>query len=102
MISDETWYVAIAKFFASDYYSLIGAGGENYRGFKKIALPHGIEIVAEQFGVDDSQVNRITGFDENGKRTQKNPLGELVDRLNRGEQLNAQKELTAICFVGLS
>ncbi len=101
---DNTWYVAVTHMVnlegkgVGDFYSFIGTGSRYYRSFKGLAERNGIRIVAEQFDVDDRTINILTGFDKQKRRTNKLPLAELVTRLNSGEQLNAQEELTKICI----
>lgn len=95
---DRTWYVCIQRMGGANIcYSFMGAGGEAYRGFAELAKQHGVEIVAEQFGVSDAVVNRITGFDETGKRTERHPLKELVDEVDAGRVLDVGKALAELC-----
>lgn len=96
---DETWYVAIVR-GAGGANSFIAAGGESYRDYAKYARKYGMGIIAERFGVDDATVNRLTGFDENGKRVSEGGvLKDLVDRINSEKQLNAQEELDKLCDI---
>jgi hypothetical protein len=102
MGEDNTWYVAIQRFFGNTHYSFIGAGSESYRNFRPIAVKHQIEIVAERFGVSDLVVNRLTGFDGTDREVtspENSPLALLVQRLNQGEQLNSQEALDELCSV---
>jgi len=97
MVDDNTWYVAIQK-MGDRFYSFIGAGGESYRDYKSHALRHGIEVVAEQFGVDDNTINRVTGFDGEGRRVQGDSLlTRFVKRISSGEDLEVQEELSKLC-----
>ncbi len=100
MVKDNTWYVAIVRGVnaASSANSFVAAGGENYRDYASHAKKYGMEIVAEMFGVDDQTVNRLTGFDENGRRVSEGgPLKDLVDKMNLGEQVCPQEELERLC-----
>ncbi|MBD3253100.1 hypothetical protein GF386_05180 [Candidatus Pacearchaeota archaeon] len=88
----ETWYIGVMR-FGDRYYTLIGAYGKHYRGFREIALKNGCEIVAEVFEINDCEINLLTGFTGDGKRTGKNLLRELSDRLNSGDIENPQQKL---------
>lgn len=94
---DNTWYVNISGIAPGHYYSFTGACGESYRGFVEIARSHGFDVLAEQFGISDGTMNRITGFDRNNQRTGRNPLKELVDRINRNEVPDVQEALSKLC-----
>ena len=100
---DNTWYVAITHMVDLDgkrvggFSSFEGAGSSCYRDFKYVAKRNGVKIIAEQFDVDGRTINRLTGFDEQNRRTNRFPLAELVRRLNSGEQLNTQEELAKMC-----
>jgi len=97
--TDSTWYVAIQK-FGNHFYAFVGAGGQSYRGYKDIANKHCINVVAEEFGVDDTTINRLEGFDENDRRVEGDPpLKVLTDRLNCERGLNPQAELSDLCRV---
>lgn len=96
-VRDNTWYVAIMKFFENRYYSFIGAGGKSYHGFSEVAKRNGIKIVAERFDATDLVVDKISGFDEHRQRTNDLPLKDLTDKLNRGEISDAQKALDELC-----
>ncbi len=100
MSKDNTWYVAIVRLInmASSAHAFVAAGGESYRDYAKHAGKYGMKIIAERFGVDDVAVNRLTGFDESGKRVSEGgPLKDLVDRINSGEQTDPQEELDKLC-----
>lgn len=94
---DRNWYVAITEFFGKVHYSLIGAGASSYKNFSQVAEQSGIKIVAERFDVNDKTVNRITGFDENGNKTNRLPLKELITQINLGKITDPQKALDEIC-----
>ncbi len=96
MANKDTWYVAIKEYYGL-FSSFIAAGGDGYRNYKGIAEKCGFKILAEEFGISDNTINRLTGFDENGKRTQRKFLAELVFRLEKGEKFDVQKELSALC-----
>lgn len=97
--TDNTWYVAICKCkdCLGEFYSLVGAGGESYKGFSELAQRRGVTVVAEQFEVTDAVIDKLDGFDESGKRISEGLLAELARRLNQGEQFDVQKELTELC-----
>ncbi len=84
---DNTWYIALMN-YCGHWYPLVAAGGESYHNFKQFCP----DIAAERFGVTDEQINDIDGF-VGLKREKPNRLNELVQRLNNGELLDAQKEL---------
>jgi|SRR3989344_7637435 len=98
-ISDPTWYVAVQK-SGSRFYAFVCAGGESYRTYKDTAKKHDINVVAEEFGVDDNTINRLEGFDEEDRRVEgEPPLKVLMDRLNCERELNPQSELLDLCRV---
>lgn len=96
-VENDTWYVAIQHGFGV-YTSFTGAGGSFYHGFKERAGKYGTEVVAERFDIDDATINRLTGFDKQGKRIHgDSPLTSLVKRLETGEKIDAQVELDKLC-----
>jgi len=98
-ISDPTWYVAVQE-IGNRFYAFVGACGESYREYRTIAKKHGINVVAEEFGVDDNTINRLEGFDEEDRRVEgEPPLKVLMDRLNCERELNPQSELLDLCRV---
>jgi len=94
-MEDNTWYIAIMKVYV--YVPFVAAGSETYRDWKEMAEKYGMKVVAELFGVTDQQVNRMTGFDEKGNKTDKTPLKDLADRLERGERFDVQSALQQLC-----
>lgn len=94
---DNTWYVGIFIGAGNEYYSFTGAGGRSYKNFKAHTKRHGINIVAEQFEIDDVVINHLTGFCPDGRKNGRELLSELVNRLNAGESLDPQKELEKLC-----
>lgn len=100
---DNTWYIAIMYMIdlngkrVGGFSSFEGAGSRCYEGFRDLAERDGMRIIAEQFDVDGRTIDRLTGFDEQKRRTNRFPLAELVTRLNSGEQLDAQEELAKMC-----
>ena len=93
---EKPWYVCIRK-GAAGYSSFSAVGSNNYRTYKKDAKKHGVEIVAECFDVSSDTLDRMSGFDSGGGRTENNHLKELVDRLNQEEGFDAQEELSKLC-----
>lgn len=97
MIKDDTWYVAITG-FGGRYYSLVAAGSKSYGSFAEhFNQAGGSKIIAEQFDILPETIDKITGFDESGKKTKKDFLTDLVDRLNDGAELDVQEELSKLC-----
>ena len=97
MTDDNTWYVAITG-VGGHYYSLVGAGGKSYRSFAEhFNKAGGSKIIAEQFDILPETIDKITGFDESGKKTKKNLLADLVNRLNNRAELDVQEELSKLC-----
>lgn len=92
---DSTWYVAIIR-MGKTFYPFIAAGGEAYRDYAQSAKRHGMEVVAEQFKVSNTRVNRLTGFDAIGKKTGMAPLSDFVDRFNSNYS-SVQLELEKLC-----
>lgn len=82
-VKDKTWYLAIMKTF--NHYSIfVGAYGEQYRSLitKDAATRNGIEIVAEQFGITDEEINILNGFTKDGKPSERNYLKNLDQEMN--------------------
>ncbi len=98
MVEDNTWYVAITE-FSRRYYSLVAAGSKSYLDFAEehFNKAGGSKIIAEQFNISPEAIDKITGFDESGRPTKEIPLKNLVDKLNNGEELDVQKELSKLC-----
>ena len=97
MIEDDTWYIAITG-FGGYYYSLVAAGSKSYRGFAEhFNKAGGSKIIAEQFDILPETIDKITGFDDSGKKTKKDFLTDLVDRLNNRAELDVQEELSKLC-----
>lgn len=91
-VEDKTWYLAIMRTF--NYYSIfVGAYGEQYRNFKNIGKETGIEIVAEQFGVSDEEINILDGFTKDGKPSKTNYLYELKQKIDSRILQDHQKAL---------
>ncbi len=88
---EDTWYVAIMR-SGRRYTPFTGVGGGFYREFASRSQQYGIEIVAEEFNVLDSQIDFL-GNPIKGGETEKSPLVILTERLNHGENLNPQEEL---------
>lgn len=93
---NNTWYVAIIH-GAAGYSSFVAAGGGDYPDFEKRAPRQGIKVIAQRFDVTDPVINRLTGFNAAGQRTEVIPLKTLVDRLNAGEQFDIQAALDSLC-----
>lgn len=97
---DNSWYVAIERFLGGNnrYYAFICAGGDSYRDYRELVVKNnGINIIAEQFKVSDDVLNKLNGLDKNGKKTLPNFLFQLIQRLNAGENIDAQQELSDLC-----
>ncbi len=97
MIEDDTWYVAITG-FGGHHYSFVAAGSKSYKSFAEhFNKAGGAKIIAEQFDILPETIDEITGFDKSGKKTKKNLLADLVNRLNNRAELDVQKELLKLC-----
>lgn len=93
---DNSWYINITR-TGPYFYSFVAIGSCFYKDYKRHAEESGLPVVAEQFDVSVEIINRIHGFDESGRRTKENLLFKLVSKLNSGEEIDVQKELTRIC-----
>jgi len=91
-VRDSSWYVAIMK-GAAGYMPFIAAGGESYRNLRVSAERNGLDIVAEQFGITDKVIDKLSP----GGYAPTTVLTRLAERLNRGENLNPQAELSKLC-----
>lgn len=93
---EEIWYVAIFKGFGV-YCSYTACDSKHYHNLKDFKISRGIIPVAEIFDISGEVINKITGFDENGQKTENLPLKSITDRLNAGEKFDVQKALETIC-----
>ncbi len=94
---DDTWYIAIIR-GGSSHYPLTAVCGESYRDFSRHAAKNGMNIVAERFGISDLEINLLTGFSREGKRTGEIPqLTALAIKLDSEGAPNAQEELNKLC-----
>jgi len=97
----EKFYIAIESLNGGEMYGSNSGSHDNYSKFQA-ALDKGLykrEVIAEESNLSEEDFNRIIGSDENGirRRDVESPLLELVKRLNNGEKLNPQEELSKIC-----
>jgi len=100
MTNEGDWYIAIMRGISGIYSGFIAAGSESYRDWKALAQKRGMQVVAEQFGIKDMTLNRVTGFDEQGRRVdEEGDLGKLAKRLQEGEKIDPQVELDRLCAV---
>ena len=94
---NRTWYVAITKLAGGNRHSsFLAVGSKCYRAYKEVAGKNGVNVVAEQFDVDDETVDRIGGFDS-CSGTGKIPLRDLVLRADTESGLDIQKALADLC-----